>query len=103
MEKFDKNLMALKWMERVDGIDIFPKLPYQLRKYHKQWERNCQVQSAVENMKSDIDILNDVNEKQMPSELGAAQDSVEDLDDFVMMGYDVDGSLPSVGLTSFQP
>ena len=36
LSHFDASVMALKWMEHVDGKTIFPKIPAQLRQYHRK-------------------------------------------------------------------
>ena len=100
LESFDENKMAFKWMEHVDGEKIFPKLPHQLRKYHKQWERNRRVQDAVKNMKSEIDVLNSLNKEQVPAELEAVPMAEEGSDDDAIVGavddiYNTTGSLLS--------
>jgi hypothetical protein len=61
--------MALKWIASVNGVKVFPKLPAQLNTYHKKWERNRRVQVAVNDMKSDIDALVELNQSQIPKEL----------------------------------
>jgi hypothetical protein len=38
LESFDENKMTLLWIEKVDGMKVFPKHPHQLRSYHKKWE-----------------------------------------------------------------
>jgi len=57
LKQFDADEMAMEWVKHVDGVSVFPKLPFQLRHYHKHWERNWQVQSAVESMQSEIEML----------------------------------------------
>lgn len=53
MSKFDSRKMALLWVAHVDGVNVFPKEPAQLREYHKKWERNgierCCVVTKVSN------------------------------------------------------
>ena len=98
---FEENEMSLKWMEYVDGVTIFPKLPHQLRKYHKKWERNCRVQNAVDNMKSELDMLDALNKDCVPPEL-AVEESGEDLDDAMYLDDNSIGAAPApVGLLSF--
>jgi hypothetical protein len=43
----DFDRMAIKWCERVDGINIFPKLPVYLRTHYTTWQRNQRVRDAV--------------------------------------------------------
>jgi hypothetical protein len=97
-EHFDENEMALTWIEYVNGVDIFPKHPHQLRKYHKQWEHNRRVQNAVENMKSDLDMLEALNKEHIPSELAAAS-ILDDTEDVMILNED-DGVTPT-GLLCF--
>jgi hypothetical protein len=77
MEHFDEKAMALLWMKHVDGDIVFPKLPHQLRMYHKKWERNHRVQSAVKNMKSDLDMLESLNKQQLPEEMDTGSGEME--------------------------
>jgi len=72
MSKFDADPMALMWISYVNGKNIFPKLPGQLREYHKRWERNRRVQTAVEMMKSDIAALDQLNLELIPDDLATA-------------------------------
>jgi hypothetical protein len=101
LKRFDENEMALKWIDFVDGVTIFPKLPHQLRKYHKHWERNHRVQNAVENMKSELDMLDALNKEHVPSDL-AIEESGGDSDD-VMVSHDDDivDTVEPGGLLSF--
>ena len=73
LERFDEHILALKWIDFVDGRMIFPKLPHQLRKYYKQWEQNQRVQAAVQHMKSDQEILDLINKNQIPVEILESQ------------------------------
>jgi hypothetical protein len=77
MEHFDEKAMALLWMKHVDGDIVFPKLPHQLRMYHKKWEQNRRVQSAVKNMKSDLDMLESLNKQQLPEEMDTGSGEME--------------------------
>jgi len=98
---FNEEDMALKWMEYVDGVTVFPKLPAQLRQYHKKWERNRRVQKAAESMKSDLEVLKALNKTEVPEELLHAQESDESIAAFVDDDGDVDmGTAPS-GLLHF--
>jgi hypothetical protein len=85
LKRFDENEMAMKWIDSVDGVYIFPKLPHQLRKYHKLWERNRRVQNAVDNMKSEIDILDALNKEQVPSDLASIEESFDSSDGMVFL------------------
>jgi hypothetical protein len=66
MNRFDENKMAELWMEHVNGRDVFPKLPVQLKKYQRYWERNRRVQDAMDRAKSDIDLLSSFVSLQVP-------------------------------------
>jgi hypothetical protein len=39
--------MAIEWCKKVDGINIFPKLPVYLRTHYTKWKRNQRVRDAV--------------------------------------------------------
>ena len=41
--------MAIEWCKKVDGVDIFPKLPVYLRTHYSKWQRNQRVCDAVAN------------------------------------------------------
>jgi hypothetical protein len=66
-------------------VNIFPKLPAQLRQYHTKWERNRCVQKAVKSMKSDLEILESLNKAQVPADLLPVQQN------------ETEGSLMGVG------
>ena len=94
LKRFDDNEMALKWMEFVDGVKIFPKHPHQLRKYHKVWERNRRVKDAVENMKSETKMLESLNKELMPAELVMQQEvNNEDLECNMLDAVDEEGDI----------
>ena len=44
----DYDAMALEWCGKVDGVNIFPKLPAYLRTHHTAWQRNERARKAVE-------------------------------------------------------
>jgi hypothetical protein len=71
MHGFDTKAMAILWMDHVDGVTIFPKLPVYSHEYYKHWQRNQQrIQDAVRNhMKSESDLLDELNKRRMPAEL----------------------------------
>jgi hypothetical protein len=56
-----------------DGINIFPKLPVQIRLYHKRWERNQRIKTAVRKTKKPKEALDNVMKKNSPSQ-GTATD-----------------------------
>ena len=39
--------MAIEWCKKVDGINIFPKLPVYLRTHYTKWQQNQRVLDAV--------------------------------------------------------
>lgn len=99
MMRFNANEMALKWIEHVDGVDIFPKLPAQLCQYHKKWERNRRVQKAVKAMKSDLEILESLNNEQVPADLLLAQQNQAAIE----MDNSVMGALDDESVVDTQP
>jgi hypothetical protein len=77
MNKFDICKMALLWADQVDGINIFPKLPAQLRENYKAWERNKRVRKAAEKMKNDRTLLEEYLEHTVPQELEDTRKQIE--------------------------
>ncbi|KAL3917223.1 MAG: hypothetical protein SGILL_004811, partial [Bacillariaceae sp.] len=71
LKKFDSDVMSLAWMEKVDGVHVYPKLPSQLREYHKHWERNTRIKKAIEKMKPEKDLLDKYLDEQVPEDFGA--------------------------------
>jgi hypothetical protein len=69
MHGFDADSMAILWMEHVNGVTIFPKLPVYLQEYYKHWQRNQRIQDAIKNMKSEKDFLDELNKRHVPAEL----------------------------------
>jgi hypothetical protein len=65
MPTFDDVLMAIEWCKHIDGHLIFPKLPVYLRMYFERWERNQRVKDAVKNSKTELKLLEQVNETNM--------------------------------------
>ena len=55
--------MALDWVKKVDGVDVFPKLPVYLRTYYATWTRNQAAKNAVEQAKPATALLQQVIEK----------------------------------------
>jgi hypothetical protein len=68
-EAFDADHMALEWCKHVDGKTIFPKLPVCLRAHFDRHLRNRRVKDAVSVMKSDIELLEELNKELVPEEL----------------------------------
>jgi hypothetical protein len=69
VNKFDSLKMALRWVDHVDGKEIFPKLPVHLRKYHKKWDLNRSVKTGQEAMKKQHELLIKELSERVPSEL----------------------------------
>jgi len=69
MPKFDARKMALKWMESVDGISVFPKLEAQLRQYYRSWERNQRIKNAMEKMRKMGDLLAKYTRSKVPADM----------------------------------
>jgi hypothetical protein len=69
MPKFDARKMALKWIESVDGISVFPKLEAQLRQYCRSWERNQRIKNAMEKMKKTSDLLAKFTRSKVPGDM----------------------------------
>ena len=90
----DYDAMALRWMERVDGKKIFPKLPVYLRDYHKRFEQNQRAKDAVRNAKPGIDRLKELFAEshvdplpdEMASPMQDAQDDARREGGIVMVG-----------------
>ena len=54
-------------MKKVDGVDVFPKLPVYLRTYYATWTRNQAAKNAVEQAKPATALLQQVIEKTRPT------------------------------------
>ena len=100
LKGFDANEMALLWMKKVDGVHIYPKYPHDLRKYHKTWERSRRVRTATRKLKSDAELLEILNQNELPPELATqdddnnmqiCNDDDDDDDDFGMVDNAGDG------------
>jgi hypothetical protein len=61
--KPDFEQMALDWVKKVDGVDVFPKLPVYLRTYYATWTRNQAAKNAMEQAKPATALLQQVIEK----------------------------------------
>jgi hypothetical protein len=62
--------MNLSWQLMVQACEwnnnIFPKLPvYFLRMHYERWERNQRVKDAVKSSKTELQLLQEVNDKHM--------------------------------------
>ncbi|KAG7361532.1 hypothetical protein IV203_036633 [Nitzschia inconspicua] len=67
--RFDSEQMAHLWLEYVNRYTVYPKLPSQLREYHKAWERNKRIKRAEERMKTDSEMLKSFLESKVPIEI----------------------------------
>ncbi len=88
LPEFDESLMAIEWCKHVNGTTIFPKLPVYLRMYHERWERNQRVKDAVKSSKTELQLLQEVNDKHMliPSGIPNRTSEPEETDDFSDFG-----------------
>ena len=77
----------------MNGTTIFPKLPVYLRMHYERWERNQRVKDAVKSSKTELQLLQEVNDKHMlipsgiPNRTSAER---EDTDDFFRILVRVD-------------
>jgi hypothetical protein len=55
--RFGGKQMAIRWMAGVDGENIFPKVPAQLKEYFVKWERNQRIQDAMKGIKNTTERL----------------------------------------------
>lgn len=62
MGGFDDAEMALKWVDKVDGVHVFPKTPVYLRTYHEEWIRKRRMKDAVARAKSITEPLARLND-----------------------------------------
>jgi hypothetical protein len=69
MDTFDEFAMSLIWIQHVDGKDILPKLPGQLRQHYKKWKRNRAVQDAFRRMRQEKEQLESINKQLVPEDL----------------------------------
>jgi hypothetical protein len=59
--EIDYNVASERWIEYVDGENVMPKLPSQLRTYNEAWSRNRRVAESVKNAKDGHDKLAELN------------------------------------------
>lgn len=57
----DEEQAAVEWCSRVDGVNIYPKLPVHIRTYRERWERNQRVRDAVKRAKTGSEKLKELN------------------------------------------
>ncbi|KAL3908488.1 MAG: hypothetical protein SGILL_008460, partial [Bacillariaceae sp.] len=68
---------------KVDGIEIFPKLPVQLREYYNAYERNTRIKAAMKKTKRTQDLLKKYVASHVPVERIAAQAVAENQEESV--------------------
>ena len=51
----------MKWIDHIDGVDIFPKLAVYLRTHFADWQRKQGVQAAIREAASGIEALKKLN------------------------------------------
>ena len=66
--KFDDKEIAMEWIDAVDGIAIFPKLPAHTRAYYRRWEKNQRIRTAVKRTKAQAVDLEAVTKKNTPTQ-----------------------------------
>jgi hypothetical protein len=79
--EFNADEMALQWCTHVNGTTIFPKLPVYLRVYHEIYLKNRRVKDAVKAMKSDLELLEVINEELVPPDLANHESADWAMDD----------------------
>jgi len=77
MTGFDAEKMALLWIGHVDGVNIFPKLPAQLREYYQRWERNSRIQAPQKKAKKYTDLLSEYLHGKRPQEIQINEHVIE--------------------------
>jgi hypothetical protein len=70
MDRCDGEKMALLWVRHIDGVLVFPKLPAQLRQYHKSWETNKCIKAAMRRTGNDNAILQRYLDHMVPDDFG---------------------------------
>ena len=61
--KLDFEQMALDWVHKVDGVNVFPELPVYLRTYYATWTRNQAAKNAMAKAKPATALLQQVIDK----------------------------------------
>jgi hypothetical protein len=54
--------MAMKWCNKVDAANIFPKLPVYLRTHYSRWQQNQRVRDAVDRAAPGEAMLHEINQ-----------------------------------------
>lgn len=82
----DEKQQALKWVESVNGIDIFPKLPVHLRNYRERFEQNGRARQAFQDARTSRDTLVSLNAAlsgvEHSNEDGSNEEAVPCLNDY---------------------
>jgi hypothetical protein len=78
--KFDEKPMSLRWMNFVDGKTVCLKLPVQLRKYYKCWEKNSRIQAAMDQARDSVKELHSYIAEQVPTTTPPLGDVAENLE-----------------------
>jgi hypothetical protein len=58
LEKFDAAKTATLWIDHGDGKTIYPKLPVQLKNYHREWEQNGRINAQQQRSALDLQLFN---------------------------------------------
>ena len=64
--------LAIWWCSRVDGINIFPKLPVHFRMHLRKWLKGNRIENSVKAAKKGADKLKEINDKLSPFYSGPA-------------------------------
>ena len=59
---FNADTFALKWIDKVDGVTHFPKMPSHLTQQYKQWMKNNKVKVAAAAITHQLNFLKRLNE-----------------------------------------
>ena len=70
----DPDEQALEWVDFVDGVKIFPKLPVHLRNYREIFQQNSRARQAFRESKQSLDSLDSLNQTLCPIEPSATDD-----------------------------
>lgn len=66
-EKKSDEEIALWWIQKVNGVDIFPKLPVHIRVWRKKWQKKNRVKDFVSRAKTGAEKLKELNRILAPS------------------------------------
>ena len=61
----DFKQMALDCCDKVDGVEVFPKLPVYLRTYYQKVERIDRIKDAVRSAKKGQELLSALNQRSL--------------------------------------